>query len=87
MWLLNVAAIAVSTLSLILSVSTTVIVVLIPLVTTLALISLALVVAMALLAITTTVHIGTTFLVPAHLIHLTIEQVLHKILLHFIKAP
>ena len=82
----DIAAIAVSTLSLILSVSTTVIVVVLPLVSTLALIPLALVVAVALLAITSTVHVRATFLVTAHLVHLTIEQVLHKILLHFIKA-
>ena len=86
LWLCDVASIAVSTLSLILSVSTTVIVVVLPLVSTLALIPLALVVAVALLAITSTVHVRATFLVTAHLVHLTIEQVLHKILLHFIKA-
>ena len=81
----DIAAIAVSTLSLILSVSTAVIVVL-PFFSTLALISLALMVVVALLAILTTVHVRATFLVTAHLVHLTIEQVLHKILLHFIKA-
>ena len=86
LWLSNIAAIAVSTLSLILSVSATVVVVLVPLVSTLALIPLALMVAVALLAITSAVHVGATFLVTAHLVHLTIEQVLHKILLHFIKA-
>ena len=82
----DVAAVAVSTLSLVRSVSTTVIVVLITLVTTLALIlPAALVVVVALLAIST-VHIRATFLVTAHLIHLTIEKVLHKILLHFVEA-
>ena len=68
----DVAAVAVSTLPLVLSVSTTVIVVLVTLVTTLALILAALVVAVALLAIST-VHIRASFLVTAHLVHLTIE--------------
>ena len=86
LWLSDIAAVAVSTLSLILSVSTTVVVVLVPLVSTLALIPLALMVAVTLLAVTSTVHVRASFLVTAHLVHLTIEQVLHKILLHFVKA-
>ena len=74
LWLLSdIAAIAVSTLSLIVSVSTTVVVVLVPLVSTLALIPLALMVAVTLLAVTSTVHVRASFLVTAHLVHLTIK--------------